>query len=419
MKHWGLFLLAFSFAACHDDRPGDIPTEQTYYITPEHESVESGSTGLQARIAVSSNCNWQVGKVPEWCVVQKTSTGEREYLDITVQYNDDETPRNTEIPLLFGRGRASAFLSVSQEGKEPAPPLHWAPFPVNKLAEAGYELLEDQTTRRYRITGIQLFAAPGLAKQIYPGHLIGRRTDYSRLTAYDRYTYNPIAVTATNSKLPPEDLPAPSYEASNALAQKIIADLPTQNGEFCSYPVRYNSYRHLHLLGKSNLGLDLVGLINGGRPYTDKEMERQTGVIYIYAQSLFTIMMDYPGKLIEETVGGDEIADMVYINSVSYGRTALLLVESNADFTAVNRVISQIFCDTALSDSDSKIKNELTCRYVYFDNHGVHVTMGAPAYLIRRYIDEMQSAAVLPLGFTVNEFAGNGVGTMEVELELP
>lgn len=95
MKHWGLFLLAFSFAACQDDRPGDVPTEQTYYITPEHESVEAGSTGLQARIAVSSNCNWQVGKVPEWCIVQKTSAGEREYLDITVQYNDDETPRNT------------------------------------------------------------------------------------------------------------------------------------------------------------------------------------------------------------------------------------------------------------------------------------------------------------------------------------
>ena len=42
-----------------------------------------------------------------------------------------------------------------------------------------------------------------------------------------------------------------------------------------------------------------------------------------------------------------------------------------------------------------------------------------PAYLIRRYIDEMQSTAVLPLGFTVNEFADNGVSTMEVELELP
>ena len=419
MKHWGLFLLAFSFTACHGDRPGDCPPEQTYYITPENDGIDAGSTGLQARIAVSSNCNWNVGKIPEWCVVKKTSAKGREYLDITVRDNDGETPRNADIPLFFGRGLASASLSVSQDGKEAVEPLQWATFPDKGPIRMESELQEDQSTRRYLITWNQLFAAPAFAKQVYPGHLIDRRTDYSRLIAYDRYTYNPITVTVINSRFHSEDLPAPSYDATNALAQKAIAEQPTQNGEFYFYPVRYNSYRHLHLLGKGNLGLDLVGLITGGRSYTDKEMERQTGIIYTYSRTLFSIVMDYPEKLIEETIGGDEISDMVYINSVNYGRTALLLVESDADFPEVNSVIFQIIRNTPLDDRESKIKNELTCRYVYFDNSGAHVSTGEASYLIGRYIDGAQSGAIIPVGFTVNEFAGNGVGEMEVELELP
>ena len=419
MKHWGLFLFALAFTACRNDGLSDKPGE-TYYITPEEGAIETDYAGIRKRIPVASNCDWHPGTVPEWCIVEKTTSEGKEYLDLEIRPNPGETPRETTIPLLYGRNIATASLSVSQSGKEHTDPLKWECFSINKLANAEYELSDDQITRKYRITGTVAFVAPTFMKQVYPGHLINRKADNYRLTAYDQYTYNPITVTITSPAIKISEFPKPSFEATNELAQQAISNLSDRSVNFIAdAPVQYNSYRHLHLLGMGNLGISLNQLITG-RPYTDKEMARKTGIIYNYSHALFNVSMDYPEKLVEETIGKEELPDLVYINSVIYGKTSLLLVESDDDFTTVKVLISKIANNENLSDNEVKIKDKLDIWYIYFDTYGAHTIRGGSS-LIGRCIEEMQSlkTGIIPLNFTVNNLEDNSVGEMEIDLELP
>lgn len=419
MKHWGLFLFALAFTACRNDGLSDKPGE-TYYITPEEGTIETDYTGIRKRIPVASNCDWHPGTVPEWCIVEKTTSEGKEYLDLEIRPNPGETPRETTIPLLYGRNIATASLSVSQSGKEHTDPLKWERFSINKLSNAEYELSDDQITRKYRITGTVAFVAPTFMKQVYPGHLINRKTDNYRLTAYDQYTYNPITVTITSLAIKSSEFSKPSFEATNELVQQAISNLSDRSVDFSAdAPVQYNSYRHLHLLGMGNLGISLNQLITG-RPYTDKEMARKTGIIYNYSHALFNVSMDYPEKLVEETIGKEELPDLVYINSVIYGKTSLLLVESDDDFTTVKVLISKIANNENLSDNEVKIKDKLDIWYIYFDTYGTHTIRGGSS-LIGRCIEEMQSlkTGIIPLNFTVNNLEDNSVGEMEIDLELP
>lgn len=410
---WSLIFFVLACVACKDDKPA-----QSSYIKPDVNEVIADVAGVRIKIAVSSNCNWQIGETPQWCSAQKITQDHKEFLDLEVAPNDAETSRETVIRLSYES--TVSTLHIFQDGKtDPTDPLRWSPFPVNSLTEAEYELSGDGITRNYRITGDKVFVTPSFGKQVYPGHLIHRRSDYRTLTAYDQYTYNPIRFTAfVNNKLY-ENESRPSFDAVHEMAERIIAELPEQNFRFyLSSPIQYHSYRHLHLLGFGNLGLNLDESV-GGKPYTQKQMSKRTGLIYSYALELFHVIMDVPEKLIVETPDERELPDMSYINGITYGKTALLLIESDYDFKTLKSVVAKIAGAEDLSGEDLKIRDDLDCWYVYFDRYGVHLTKGNYS-LIERSLDEINTSptAIIPLNFTTNKLENNSVGTMEIGLEL-
>lgn len=418
MKHWRLILFVLAFAACKESEP-----ERTYYITPAEIEIDAAEAGIQKRIEVASNCDWTVETTPEWCTARKTAAAGREYLDLEVCPNDYEAPREATLVLSFRSDRythTTARLRISQSGKEVQTddPLAWNPFAVNKLTLAEYDLAEDGVTRTYRISGTQIFVSSSFAKQVFPGNLIDRHTDNRELTDYrDRYTFNPIHIAAfPNSKIY-ETESLPSYEAAHEMAKQIVAELSVQNLVF-NYigPIRYNSYRHLHLLGRGNLGLNLDEMISGS-PYTRKEMEKRTGMIYSGCQSLFDIVMDYPEKLIQETIGGDELRDLSYINSVSYGKAYLLVIESDDDFTAVNSVVNQIRRGSNLNDEDRKVRDALDVWYICFDQFGAHAIRGN--YTLIEDGTERLPPQIIPVNFTTNKLENNSVGNMVIKFDLP
>lgn len=410
---WNLIFFALALTACNDDKPA-----QTSYIKPETHEVRAEAAGVRTTIAVSSNCDWHIGETPQWCSAQKVTSDNKEYLDLEIEANDGETSRETVLRLSCESTVSS--LRIFQEGNtEPADPLQWAPFPVNSLSKAEYELSADGTTRNYRITGGKVFVTPSFGKQVYPGHLINRCSDYRTLTTYDQYTYNPIHITAfVNGELY-ENESQPSFDTVNEMAQQIIAVLPEQSSRFyLSSPIQYYSYRHLHLLGFGNMGLNLDELING-KSYTQEEMSKRTGMIYTYSQELFNIFMDYPEKLVVETIDEQELPEMSYINSMTYGKTSLLLIESDRDFTSVKVVVAKITRGENLSDEDAEIRDGLDCWYIYFDKYGVHTAKGN-YMLIEKVADDINtlSEGIIPLNFTTVKLENNSLGTMEIKLEL-
>lgn len=413
MKQFSLCLLILVLAACRDDKP-----VRSSSITPEKNEVTAGAAGLREKIAVGSDCDWQVGETPQWCRARKIALNGQEYLDLEVDPNEDAASRQTVVRL-FCESTVSS-LRIFQDGKsETADPLQWAPLPVATLTRAAYELSADGTTRTYRITGDRIFAAPSFVRQVYPGHLVNCSTDYRTLTTYDQYTYNPVRITAFVNNRLYEHESVPSFDVVNEMAQQIIAGLPRQSsGLYLSSPIPYYSYRHLHLLGYGNMGLNLDELVSG-KPYTQKEMNKRTGMIYASVHELFQISMDYPEKLVVETIDERDLPDMSYINSIAYGKTSLLVVESDSDFTPVKVVVGKVARGENLSAKEASIRDGLDCRYISFDNSGVHTARGNYS-LIERGVEEavdLQSG-IIPLSFTTNKLADNTVGTMEIGLEL-
>ena len=91
-------------------------------------------------------------------------------------------------------------------------------------------------------------------RRFSPGNLIDRHAPGRKLTDYaDKYTFNPIILAASTYGI--KELAKPSLEATNAWVKELVAKSPHQSsGFFCQSPIRYTSYRQLHLLGLGNAG---------------------------------------------------------------------------------------------------------------------------------------------------------------------
>lgn len=419
MKHWGLFFLALCCAACHDDEPA-----QRYYITLDEDEIRADYSGIQQRIAVSANCDWTIRNIPQWCIIEKAVADNAAYLNIEVLPNDTENPREATITLACPHDRyklTTADLFVSQAGqKKPEyDPLQWHTFAVNKFNDNKYDLLPDNVTRKYRLSAEQSFVNPAFRTQVYPGHLINCHTDNRTLTVYDQYTYNPINISASiNGKFYEKEM-LPTFDGMNEMVQQITSELPAQSQQF-NYigPLQYHSHRHLHLLGVGNLGLNLDELLSG-KPYTEKEMGKRTGVFYNYSREMFTIMMDYPDKLIRETISEEQLPDMSYITHMTFGQMSLLFVETDQEYTKAISVVDKIIKKEKLSADDIQVKADLLVYYVYFDKGNNPQTVTGGSELIGRFVNEIGSLNITPLGFTTNKLSNNQVGNLVIEFALP
>lgn len=415
MKLWGLFFLLIFSVACQDDnsRP------EVYYITPAITEITANYSGIQKRIAISSNCNWEISDIPQWCTAQKTIEGNNEYLRVNVLSNDVNIPRDATILLSFGK--ISSSIHIFQDKKNESELLQWYTFPVNFFTDVNFELLADNNTRKYQILGEEVFITPSWRNQVFTGNMINRHVDnIAGIKDYfNDYSFNPITISSKNGNS--RELLAPSLEGMSDFAQEIIADLPNQNIQFqLSSPVQYSSYRQLHLLGLGNIGLHLDEIVSG-KSYLEQEMSKQTGMIYSYSQKMFDITMDYPQKLINEAIGNEKLSDLVYINNVTYGKTAFLLVESNNPFISVKSIIGKIAKGMNLSDEELQIANDLDIWYIYFDSNGVQTSKGN-FELVNNYINDCTNSfsnGIVPLCFTINKFEDNSIGNIDIGFELP
>lgn len=413
MKHWGLFFLLLLSVACHNDNP-----ELVYYITPEITEISANSSGIQKRISVTSNCNWNISDIPEWCSAQKTIEGNNEFVKINVLSNDTYDPRNAFI--ILSCGKISSPIHVFQDSKNDSELIQWYTFPVNFFTDVNYKILADNNTRKYQIQGEEVFITPSWRNQVFIGNMINHHVDNIEINDYyNDYSFNPITISSKNGSS--KELPAPSLEGMYDFAQELIADLPNQNLQFqFSSPVQYSSYRQLHLLGLGNIGINLDEVVSG-KSYLEQEMSKQTGMIYSYSQKMFDITMDYPQKLINEKIESEELSDLLYINNVTYGKTAFLLVESNNAFISVKSIIGKIAKGMNLNDEELQIANDLDIWYIYFDSNGVQ-TLKGNYELVNNYINDCTNSfsnGIIPLCFTINKFEDNSIGSIDIGFELP
>lgn len=411
MKKIGVLIFLFLVVACRN-----IDSDFEYYISLLENQIVIDSDGGKKRILISANCEWTILDTPNWCIVKKTIEDSKEYLDIDVLPNDTKNSRNTTLYLRFEN--ISKSISILQSGKNATTSLPWYTFPMNTFT--GVQIESNNTTQSYQITSEALFVNPRWKKQVFLGNLINTQIDNMMYLTdfYDKYTYNPISVTSNDGKI--QKLLTPSFNEFNDFIEDIIAIIPKQNLKLSiSSPIQYLSYKHLHLLGKGNIGFNLDEIV-GGQPYYECEMKHRTGILYTYAQECFSVIMDYPQLLINESIKEPELSSIAYINSITFGKTGLLFIEGDSDFATISNVVTKIMKDEELNNYDIHIKDNLAIWLLSFDKNGEHFENG-DFTLIRKYIKDqtaINSDQIIPLHFSVNKFNDHSLGALNIGVQL-
>ena len=374
-------------------------------------------------INVQANCDWGISETPNWCIVQKTVSDGKECLKIEIRPNDSEKPREAIVTLMGNKVTTS--LSIIQKGYNiPKDVLVWHTFTPNEFSDIQYNLLSDNVTRVYRISGKQHFVNPKIKDRIFLGNLINQYSVNSYIKDYyDQYTFSPITITATSihsGQTLSRRLPQPSYEHLKAFVADIITGDLSQGTSFqySDNPIPFYSYRHLYLLGMGNYGLALNEFISG-QSYMEQEMQKRTGLIYNYCFELFKIVMDYPEQLIKESIDNTLLPSLAYINSMAYGRTALLLIETDDDYTQTTEVIRKKMKGWELKPQEIQLLNRIVACYIHFNTQGDIIVEKGDEKLIEQYIADIKNIDICPLYFTINKLSNHQIGTFTREITIP
>lgn len=414
MKHI-LYILSIVllFGACSND-----PIVAAFINLDKNETtVEPEESRVELK--VSSNIKWSMEDIPDWASADKTSgTGGDIIVSITIKANETYQERKATIKV-FNEGLIKS-LTITQKGikKEDSP--EWVSFPVNGFTSVKPD--SDEGKIAYDFKAQELFINKGISSKIYLGNLINHKfSSITELVEFKDFTYNPITVSSLVNGETFIETFVPAKDKLDNLSQKIIDALPKQNNSFITgSPIIFDSYKQLFLLGNGNLGEDIPKLISGNS-YTQKEMKKQIGLIYTFSQNVFSIIMDLPNQLITETLDEQYIINnnLSYISSISYGRTAYLVVESDYNKEKIRPIIDKIFKEQELTTEESDIIKNLDVHYLYFSpDVMLNAESGDNIELIKKYT-EISGLDIIPLSFSISNYGDNSMADVEYKVAIP
>ncbi|MCD8167519.1 MAG: BACON domain-containing protein [Bacteroides sp.] len=409
------FLFMIPLLVCCED-PVESPD---VYIEISDNEFPVLSSGGKISIEVDSNCDWIVENTPDWCNVTIDKSSEKPILEIVVPANETPLTRRATINLVFEN--ISQSIYIIQAGEKEQPRLSWYTFPVHSITSVEYSVGNDNVKRIYRISGRELFINKKIKDQIFPGNLISNRLNTpAGLISYPEYTYKKVDVSAFVHGRSFVDRFIPSLQAVRAFADDIIESLSQQSNRFYpgSSPIVYHSYRHLNLLGQGNLGIELDKIISGSS-YRDAEMTSATGLLYSYSQRLFTIDMDIPRSFIEEEITDKELLkDLSCVGSISYGRTAFLLVETDEDQKNADQVVRKLIKREELNAAEKSMVEEMNICFLYFDADKKTVIEKEKYAAIEGYINSSNTLPIIPLSFSAQDYSDSSPSDLQITYVL-
>ena len=128
--------------------------------------------------------------------------------------------------------------------------------------------------------------------------------------------------------------------------------------------------------------------------------------------------MDIPERLINESINNTSSETISYINSIAYGKTALMLIESNFNASEVKNTVAKIMQSEPLTPDEQNIKKDLDICYIYFDSHNVPNAIHGGDYLIKQFLEDVNKLEITPLNFSINKLKNNTVNSFQVTFSL-
>ena len=395
------------------------------FITVDKEHLAVDALGREDTVRIASNIQWTASDIPDWCTIQEERNPENSLIRIKTTPNKTKNTREARIKI--SGELVEKHIIIVQAYRKKDKQIIWQHLPTCWFNDVNYTQGKDGVERFYTFSGEDIFINQAIRDKIYPGNLIKNKMERpTELTEYPQYTYNPIQLAFLAGIHISVKETVPSIKALNEFVDEMIKTKPLKQNMgfyYSNTPVKYTTYRQLHLLGMGNLGVELDKLISGSS-YRQKEMpENETGYIFSYSVKLFNIFMELPtdGLLIKEKITDKNILNsLCYIDNISYGRTAYLIIETDEEEETVRTIVGKVQRKEALNKQEQSVVDGAKLYYLHYNSRKELRAEKGGAEIITRYTESINKGAIIPLTFSVvnyDHFLPDR--TMHLHLHLP
>lgn len=341
--------------------------ESDPFIEFEDEQYVIDLQGGEKWINLTANKPWELTAAPAWLTVSPMSGEASEKILISASRNDDLQNKEAVLTFKAKDGNAKAEITIKQFGRDELVQSPTLPIYMFKLISwsSVYE-------SRVQAQIDELFVNSTIRENIYLGGLVGYQAEeFPLFPFFTGYTFNPITVSTTYAVDQVAKTYSPSLAGQESFVKELLADPPRRVAHILSDngTTTFLTHKQLYKVGMTNLGIKLDEIVSG-KSYKEQEMAKRQGLIYCFKQTLFTLDMDVPEKLIKEDPKETD-KNVGYVSSVGYGKIGLLVIETDDNTEQVKTAIFRILNnDSPVREMDLAIITAADVSYVYFDNDG-------------------------------------------------
>ena len=313
-------------------------------------------------------------------------------------------------------------MHISQSGEaEEEEPFIFKYFPVSEYISC--ETSVERANTLYHFKTKKFFINQNIKDEIYLGNILNYKfSDFPKLQTFEDYIFNDVTVIADiiiDGKMYVEEWETPSKSQLDELAQIIIKDAPKESKTYyVGEPILFRSYKYLHFLSMANLGFGIDEVMQDNL-YPDKNMDKDLGLIYSYSQSLFSILIDPSFLQPREETDFILQNNLSYINNITYGKTAFLIVESDGSKQSVDSIIKKVKLKENLSGEEKLFINSMDICYLYFSSDGT-LQKDKSEDNINKIVNfyQVENNNIIPLNYSVLDYITNGSKYIEYAFSL-
>lgn len=390
--------IALSFLGCKKEEVTPSP-----FVDISCRELNVSFLGGMDSVIVRSNMDWRVISCPDWCSIAKSENCK--ILRISVSPN--LFSRQREGVIKIGNEKNKRELCVRQTGKYSSfGGIKRCVFPVNSIVSIDCESRNNRfgDFSICHIVGERLFVNNKINRNIYHGDIINKEINgFDHMLCYPDYVCDSISISCLIGSRVFTKIIHPSIQSVNEMVDEIVKFAPGQNLRlfYNSAPILYNSREELNLLGMCNLWIALDEIVFG-ESYKKREMAYRSGLIYSYCIELFNIELDYQNEIVNKKRFSTPqmLKNLSYINSVHYGRTALLFIETNSTEKEVTCIIEKITNQEGLNNQEMEIVRMSSVSYLHFAENQKPIVETGKVDVIRDYVNGANSLPIMPLSFS-------------------
>ena len=376
------------------------------HISLSTNLIHFNAEGGNECITINSNIEWYfLSSIPEWCRIERIgNTGIR----VFIAPNKNNTHRTCSV--FVGNDSLYSLFTIEQEANE-SNAFQISVLPFNDISNVEYR------TDGCGITAEKLFIPNEMLETIRIGGLIENTADdVNGFIYHNEYIINPVTVSAVyGGNYYDEIWTESSYGRLENFASRIIENSGKQSALLnYSSPIAFHTYQQLDYIGRLNISKSLAEII--GLSLTSSSTDFNSGLVYSISQELFKISMDYPEQLTTVPIDAEIATKLLYINSVVYGRTSIMIALSKLEQKEMANEINKVLQSKDATNLSSPILENTQFFLIKFDEGKNIQTVSGGQEIIGDFkrIDETQ---IIPLSITFNTYAGNSVGSIHFSIK--